>query len=377
MSELKRRLDELKQNVKERVSELDEQLRISEKLEDSARSTQDALRDAARAAQKSAEKLRSEAENGASPDFRQAKEFAESVVRKTEETFTDAARRVRDDFGDSAKKVQENIVQAADKANEKARDISEKIKENGTAKEVFDKAEQVFSANGEKAGENLRKAGEKVGEVFATARTTFESATRTASTAFNVSRSWSNILNSALRTATRTGTWLNENPLQAVGTGFSLLLGLRLGGVFPNISAHWLTHSALPVYGLQKASEIFTKHLETREDLLRKGELSEAEAERVRFERDIVKFVGAPLLGAFSCAAGAVMFAQIFNPKTITGAPISWLLGGNPILEGIWLFGNGIVCFKIGCEFFMIALEDHADVQKIVTEIKGLLPSTV
>jgi hypothetical protein len=111
--------------------------------------------------------------------------------------------------------------------------------------------------------------------------------------------------------------------------------------------------------------------------LIKTGDLSEAEAEQVKFERDIVKYVGAPLLGAFSCAAGATMFAGIFSPKTITGAPISWLLGGNPLLEGMWLFGNGVVCFKIGYEFFMIALEDQEEVQKLVKEIKGLIPQTI
>jgi len=29
------------------------------------------------------------------------------------------------------------------------------------------------------------------------------------------------------------------------------------------------------------------------------------------------------------------MFAQIVSPGAITGAPISWLLGGNPFLDGV------------------------------------------
>ena len=76
------------------------------------------------------------------------------------------------------------------------------------------------------------------------------------------------------------------------------------------------------------------------EELIARGELSEAERERVEFQRKMTKYVGAPLLGAFSCAAGAVMFAQIANPVGITGAPISWLLGGNPFLDGVWLFAR-------------------------------------
>ncbi len=57
--------------------------------------------------------------------------------------------------------------------------------------------------------------------------------------------------------------------------------------------------------------------------------------------------------------------------------PISWLLGGNPLLEGVWFFGNGMVCFKTSYDFFMIALEDQAEAQRLVKEIKGLLPEAV
>ena len=105
--------------------------------------------------------------------------------------------------------------------------------------------------------------------------------------------------------------------------------------------------------------------------------MSEAATERIKFERDIAKRVGAPLLGAFSFASGAVMMTNIVNPKTITGAPIDWILGGNPLLEGVWFFGNGMVCFKTSYDFFMIALDGHEDVQKMVKEIKGLLPESV
>jgi hypothetical protein len=81
------------------------------------------------------------------------------------------------------------------------------------------------------------------------------------------------------------------------------------------------------------------------------------------------------LLGAFSCAAGAAMWAQIFQPGAITGAPISWLLGGNPFLDGVWLFANGVICFHQGYKFFMIALANQEEVSRVVREIKGLLPA--
>ena len=138
---------------------------------------------------------------------------------------------------------------------------------------------------------------------------------------------------------------------------------------------HWITHSALPVYGLRKASEKFDSYLKQQELLVSSGDLTKAEEERVEFERKIAKYVGAPLLGAFSCAAGAAMWAQIAQPGRITGAPISWLLGGNPFLDGVWLFANGVLCFHQGYKFFMIALADHEDVARVVREIKGLLPA--
>ena len=44
-----------------------------------------------------------------------------------------------------------------------------------------------------------------------------------------------------------------------------------------------------------------------------------------------------PPVCAWTSGAGAMMWANIFSPKTITGAPISWILNGNPVLEGVWL----------------------------------------
>jgi hypothetical protein len=176
--------------------------------------------------------------------------------------------------------------------------------------------------------------------------------------------------------------WIKENPGKTAVISVSLVLGIRAGAAFPGLDAvllgshpHWLTHSALPVWGLHKASEKFDNYLKKQEDLISHGELDEAAQQRVEFERKIVKYVGAPLLGAFSCAAGAAMWAQIFQPGAITGAPISWLLGGNPFLDGVWLFANGVICFHQGYKFFMIALANQDEVVRVVREIKGLLPA--
>ena len=68
------------------------------------------------------------------------------------------------------------------------------------------------------------------------------------------------------------------------------------------------------------------------------------------------------------------MMTNILDPKNITGFPIGSIIGGNPLLEGVWFFGNGMVCFKTSYDFFMIALDGQEDVEKMVSEIKGLLP---
>jgi hypothetical protein len=131
----------------------------------------------------------------------------------------------------------------------------------------------------------------------------------------------------------------------------------------------------LPIFGARKLSEKFDSYLRKKEELIAQGQLSEAERERVEFERNITKYVGAPLLGAFSCAAGAAMFATIVSSGGVAGAPVSWLVGGNPFLGGVWLFANGVICFHEGYKFFMIALADQEEVAKVVREIKGLLPA--
>jgi hypothetical protein len=176
--------------------------------------------------------------------------------------------------------------------------------------------------------------------------------------------------------------WARQNPKRAIVVTLSLAVGVRGGAAFPGLDAvllgghpHWLTHSALPVWAMRRLTKKFDAYVREREQLLASGDLDEAERRRVDFERRMVRYVGAPLLGAFSCAAGFTIWAQILQPGPIVGAPISWLLGGNPILDGVWLFANGVICFQQGYKFFMIALRDQEDAQRIVREVKGLLPS--
>ena len=349
MANYKEKLEELRRNAQEKVEEkareLDEKYNLREKIGEGAKIATGAARVGSDALREGAEKLFTEAEK-----------------------LREEAERLADDseLSDHARKV---AAEAARRAREVSDNMSANIRE--TAEKAAEKASETLGSSSDKAGDFLSGARSKAGSFYNAARKTAESAAGV----FNFGVSWTRIANNSISGLTKAAAWTFENPWKAAGAGVSVLFGLRLGSAVPFLTTHWLPNSALPVWGLKKASDQFNEYLTRQEELIQKGELSEAEAERVRFERDIAKYVGAPLLGAFSCAAGAAMWAQIFSPRGITGAPISWLLGGNPLLDGIWLFGNGVVCFKIGYDFFMVALEDQQEVQRIVREIKGLLPT--
>ncbi len=319
MSDYKDKLDEWQRAARRKARELDEKFNIKDRVEEGARVAQDAARKGADTLSGGAERVRAEAE-------RLDDEF--DVRERARHVAEEAARRARE-------------------AGEAARSVAE-------------------------------SAGEKAGEVFGGAKHYYEQASDFYEAGAHVTRA-SSYATSALLKA---GGWVKENPGKAALVTFSLVAGVRLGVSFPGIDAvllgahpHWLTHSALPVYGLRKASEKFDSYLKKQEKLVAGGELTKAERERVEFERKIVKYIGAPLLGAFSCAAGAAMCAQIVQPGRITGAPIEWLLGGNPFLDGVWLFGNGLLCFHQGYKFFMMALANQEDVARVMREIKGLLPA--
>ena len=319
MSDYKDKLDEWQRAARRKARELDEKYGIKERVEEGARAAQDAARHGAEKFASSAERARAEA------------------GRFTDEfDVTERARRAADEAARRAREAGDAFKTAAGKAEERAEEVFD------AAKNYYERASQVYEL-----GARLTRAG-----------------------------------GAATAGLFKAGGWIRENPGKAALTTFSLVLGVRAGAALPGLDAvllgshpHWLTHSALPVYGLRKAGEKFDLYLRRQEELIESGKLDKAARERVEFERKVVKYVGAPLLGAFSCAAGAAMWAQIFQPGHITGAPISWLLGGNPFLDGVWLFANGVVCFHQGYKFFMIALADDKQVATLVREIKGLLPA--
>jgi hypothetical protein len=306
---------------------------------------------------------------------------ARKKARELDEKFalSDLVEEGTRTAGDVARRGVESMSSGA----EKLRVEVERLAENGDVSETARRAANEAVRGAKKAGDALRNvagdAGKKASEAVDETRKYYDRASTFYDRSARVTRASSAATTSVLKAR----DWIKENPGKAALVSVSLVMGVRMGAAFPGLDAvllgahpHWLTHSALPVYGLRKAAEKFDGYLRKQEELITNGELTQAEANRAEFERKIAKYVGAPLLGAFSCAAGAVMWAQIAQPGRITGAPISWLLGGNPFLDGVWLFANGVICFHQGYKFFMIALADQEDVQKVVREIKGLLPAT-
>lgn len=316
MADYRDKLDEFQKGVRRKARELDEKYSISDLVGEGARAASEAAKRGAESMATGAERLRAEAER--ITDEEEVGEAAKHAATETVKNVKRAGKVVRDVAGDTGKRVFED------------------------AKTYYDRASHIYDT-----GARFTRASTAATSGLIKAR-----------------------------------DWVKANPGKAAVVSVSLVLGIRAGAAFPGLDAvligshpHWLTHSALPVWGLHKASEKFDNYLKKQEDLIANGELAEAEQQRVEFERKIVKYVGAPLLGAFSCAAGAAMFAQIFQPGAITGAPISWLLGGNPFLDGVWLFANGVICFHQGYKFFMIALANQEEVVRVVREIKGFLPA--
>lgn len=323
MSDYKERFDRWQKRATEKLEEIDAQLGLKEKIEDGARVVVET-------AQKGAERLKTEAE--------------------------------KSEVGKQAVKVAEGVINTA----------------TDTAKTVWDVSEPVRDAAagvGEKAGGVVVDVAGKAGDMFDDARDTVGTNAKRVTKVVGFGASLSGALDSALRSVQKAADWAKDDPVRAAATGVSMAIGAGLGVVFTGLSSHWLLNSAIPTWSVKKLADEFDGYLSRREELIANGHLSEADAERVKFERDIARRIGAPLLGAFSFASGAVMLTNVLDPKNITGFPIGSIIGGNPLLEGVWFFGNGMVCFKTSYDFFMIALDGQEDVADLVREVKGLLPA--
>jgi hypothetical protein len=318
MNDYKDKFERWQKKATEKFEELDAQLGLKEKIEGGARVVAE-----------TAEKIKTEAE--------------------------------KSDVGRQAVKVAGDVINTA----------------SDTAKTAWKTSEPIREAAGDagaKAGGVVADAAGKAGEIIDDARDTIGTNARRVSKVVGFGSGLSSTLDSALKSAQKATEWVQQDPLGAAATGVSMAIGAGLGVVFTGLSSHWLLNSAIPTWSVKKLAENFDGYLKRREELIEQGNLSDADAERIKFERDIARRVGAPLLGAFSFASGAVMMTNVLNPGAVTGFPIGNIIGGNPLLEGVWFFGNGMVCFKTSYDFFMIALDGQEDVEKMVKEIKGLLP---
>jgi hypothetical protein len=317
----------------------------------------DQLRDAARrTAQDLDEKfdLKNKVEQGVNT--------AGDVARKAGATINEAANTARQQFDkfDEEHKVKENLRDTAAKAEETIREGA--------------RAAQTGAVQFSKTAEETAR------EIFGSAQTYY----RRAEQAYNVGASGARVTEAALSGFEKARAWVKENPGKTAVVTLSMVAGVRMGSILPNLGVmilgagvtnNWFFHSSLPIIGVRKLTEKYNDYLKEQEKLLAEGKLDEAERGRVEFQRNLTKYVGAPLLGAFSVAAGASLIGAAFSGATVTGFPLSLILGANPLLNGIWFFANGMICISEGYKFFMIALADQEEVERVVREIKGLLPA--
>jgi hypothetical protein len=286
----------------------------------------------------------------------------ESIFDQLRKVANEAANAAREQISkiDDQFKVRENVRQTAERAEEKVREGAETVQ---TEAEKFSKT-----------------AEETAREVFGNAQAYY----RRAEQAYNLSASGARVTEAAMNGVEKARAWIKKNPGKCALVTFSMIAGVRAGSALPDLgvtilgagaAGNWFFHSALPIIGMRKLTERYTEYLKEQEKLLAEGQLEEAERSRIEFQRKLTKYVGAPLLGAFSMAAGASLIGAAFSGATVTGFPVSLILGANPLLNGIWFFANGVICISEGYKFFMIALADQDEVQRVVREIKGLLPA--
>jgi hypothetical protein len=286
----------------------------------------------------------------------------ERIIDQLRKVANEAANAAREQLGkiDDQFKVRENVRQTAERAEEKVREGAETVQ---TGAEKFSKT-----------------AEEAARQVFGNAQTYYQLAEQ----AYNFSASGARVTEAAMSGIEKARAWIKKNPGKCAVVTFSMIAGVRAGSALPDLgvtilgagaAGNWFFHSALPIIGMRKLTERYNEYLKEQESLLAGGKLDEAERSRIEFQRNLTKYVGAPLLGAFSMAAGASLIGAAFSGATVTGFPLNLILGANPLLNGVWFFANGVICISEGYKFFMIALADQDEVQRVVREIKGLLPA--
>src|SRR5438105_2491577 len=318
------KLDELRRRAEEAARQIDEKYEIKSKLDQGARAATGALRKGA--------------------------EVASSTIDAAREEVTRLDREHR---------VTERVTKGARRATNAAEDA---LRSSG----IKDKAAEAAGDAAKKAGEVVDEAKQTASDLFGDARRYYDNASGAARASVSAARLPSSILN-GLASARK---WAKANPGKAAVVSLAFIAGTRAGSAFSSLdvvvlgaggAGHWLFHSAVVPYGLRKLSQKYEAYLKRQDQLIAEGKLSKAEAAQIKFQRDAAKYVGAPLLGAFSVAAGAGLVAEAVTGGGVAGFPINIVLGGNPLLSSVWMFGNGLLCFYNGYKFFMMALADQEE----------------
>lgn len=324
--------DELREAARRKAQELNEQFDLGNKIEQGVKGASGALKKGAEA------------------------------LNQTVNTAREQAAKIDDQF-----KVTENVRAAAEQAGETFRAGAQAAQAG--ADEFARKAEAA-----------ARDASEKAKEVFGSAADYYKRAEQ----AYSFTSSAARAADAALTGLEKARAWVKENPGKTAVVTLSMVAGVRALDALPTLGAtilgagattNWFFNSSLPIIGMRKLTERYHEYLKEQEARLARGEIAEAERASLEFQRNLTKYVGAPLLGAFSVAAGATMVAGAFSGATVTGFPVSLIVGANPLLNGIWFFANGLICISEGYKFFMIALADQEEVARVVREVKGLLPA--
>lgn len=291
----------------------------------------------------------------------------------------DSRYRITEALEQGAKVAAEGIRKSAEVAAGGVEAVKKEWERLDQEYDIADAVKRATDGVVETAREHAKSAEAKADELLAEAGKYYDKVERTTRVAEKTVRAGVTLKTSVEQAR----DWIKRNPGKAAVVSLSVVMGARAGSAFPRLDAvilgvggqgHWFFHSALASYGLRKLSERYFAYLKRQEQLIQSGQLSEAEAARIEFQRNMTKYVGAPLIGAFHVAAGATLIAQSLSPGRIVGAPVEWILGGNPLLTSVWLFSNGLICIHDGYKLFVMAMADEETIMQFIREVKYLLP---
>jgi len=129
--------------------------------------------------------------------------------------------------------------------------------------------------------------------------------------------------------------------------------------------ANWFFHSSVPPLLLSRLNDLINAVEAVPDDVIDGNEAAIYDRKRRQVRKEMARVVGAPLLAGFSFGVGAHLLIDSFTPKKIVGFPIEWLLRGGQLLDSVWLFSNGVMCFKVGTEAIMVARTGEADLKRL------------